>query len=350
MAALMPISIPVQAVPEANKTVNQSGPTMTDGTPLFALQTVVDLMLRTSAVTILATNTLMWILVLRKKQSMLRLLVGACIGTYLAGVLCTMLPKIKAAPNSPVLTIGFGVGFFMFSYEVFNWILYLRFSIITAFERRLRIATLIWLGIETLAAVANYIYWVYETVTQNESPGAEKMFTYLSIVQAVTAFYLSTYFVVNYYLPMLRQNRQGVSLFTRFFTTGFLYLCAETLLHCTFTITSNLAVTYRSGITALVTAVRYNIFILFILALRREYSQSAPFEFPPPRNQQPNRNLDAENLSQGRVKGTFDDWVVDESVTPLSPTPPSAIHEVENQKMAEARAAEHRLLGKLRGR
>ncbi|KND02392.1 uncharacterized protein SPPG_02861 [Spizellomyces punctatus DAOM BR117] len=351
MASLMaapPTTISGQAFPVANQTVNQSSPTMADSTPLFALKAVVDLILRASAVAMLTMNVLMWLLVLRKKQSSLRILVGACIGTYLVGVLCTMLPKIQAAPNSPILTIGVGVGCFMFSYEVFNWVLYLRFSIITAFERRLRIATLIWLGLESLAAGANYIFWVYESVTKNESPGAEKMFTFLSVVQAVTAFYLSTYFVVNYYLPMLRQNRQGVSLFTRFFTTGFLYLCAETLLHCTFTITSNFAVNYRSGITALVTAIRYNIFILFILALRREYNQSASFTLSPPHVRRPNRVLDAEHLQQVGVKGTFDDWVVDESVTPVSPTPPPAAFERENQKMAEVRAPEPRSLGKLR--
>ncbi|KAI9011065.1 hypothetical protein BC832DRAFT_321334 [Gaertneriomyces semiglobifer] len=272
-----------------------------NGQPIFFLPRVRDLMLRTCAATLLGVNMIVWMLTFRHKHSAVSVLIFCFIASYLLGVLCNLLPKIGAAPNSPYLTIGVGVGAYMLSSECFIWVLYLRFSMVIPFKRNLRFLTLGWLICESLCVLANWIIWLVEAVTHDGATDrAMIVYFYVSIAQVVTAFGLSGYFIVIYYRAFLalqtslrsslssnpslyppystghitrRRNTRTCSLFSHFYTTGILYLILESLLHCSYVITSNTIIMYRTGVTSILTAVRYGVFLLFVLSLREEESK-----------------------------------------------------------------------------
>ncbi|KAI8920011.1 hypothetical protein DFJ77DRAFT_224145 [Powellomyces hirtus] len=323
-----------------NNVVQSNQALILNGQPVYELERVKDMMLRTAAVTLLGAITIAWALTFKNKRSAVSLLVAAFIVAELLAILVTMLPKIGILPNSPILSVGVGVGLFMFSSECFNWVLYLRFSIVSPFARKLRVATLIWLTIETGLAIANYVYWVQQGIAEDgDTSRANDLYYYLSIIQAFTALYLSSYFVVTYYYPHLKLTRRGASLATRFFTTGLSYLFLETLLHCSYSVTSQLIPTLRTGTTNCLTAIRYGIFILFVLALREDMARSQgsapPSHFEPERknsngsaegdgnkkkNILHNLHLRHQQLVRGQEhrqphfnqKGTFDDWHIEE--------------------------------------
>ncbi|KAJ3172520.1 hypothetical protein HDU88_005848 [Geranomyces variabilis] len=255
---------------------------MLDGHPVYELSRVKDLLLRTSAATLLVCLLVVWLQTFSNKRSAVSLLVAATIATEFIGVIVGLLPKISTLlPNTPLLSVVVGVGCFMFSAECFNWVLYLRFSIVAApfaKGRFTRVLVRTWLGVESAMVIANYAYWIQQSYAEDgNTHAANDVYYYLSIIQAATALGLSSYFIATYYYPRLKLTARqsggggGVwALVAQFATTGLLYLVLETLLHCSYTVTSKLLPSVRTGLTAFLTASRYATFMMFVLALRSD--------------------------------------------------------------------------------
>ncbi|KAJ3177330.1 hypothetical protein HDU87_004582 [Geranomyces variabilis] len=267
--------------------VQSNQPLMLNGHPVYELSRVKDLMLRTAAATLLVCLLVVWLQTFSNKRSAVSLLVAATIATELTGVIVGLLPKISTLlPNTPLVSVVVGVGCFMFSAECFNWVLYLRFSIVAApfaKGRFTRVMVRTWLAVESAMVVANYAYWIQQSYAEaGDTHAANDVYYYLSIIQAATALGLSSYFVATYYYPRLKLTARqsgGVgglggggawALVAQFATTGLLYLVLETLLHCSYTVTSTLLPSVRTGLTAFLTASRYATFMMFVLALRSD--------------------------------------------------------------------------------
>ncbi|KAJ3153055.1 hypothetical protein HDU86_005353 [Geranomyces michiganensis] len=314
--------------------VQSNQATMLNGRPVYELSRVKDLLLRTSAATLLFCLLIVWAQTFTNKRSAVSLLVAATLATELIGVIVGLLPKIShLLPNTPAVSVVVGVGCFMFSAECFNWVLYLRFSVVAGAPvfakagRFTRAVVRAWLGVESLLVVANYAYWIQQAYAlDGNTAAANDVYYYLSIVQAATALGLSSYFIAVYYYPRLkltmtttttataattggsnsnsntssgggrqRRRRRGggggaLSLCAQFATTGLLYLVLETLLHCSYTVTSKLVPSVRTGLTAFLTAARYATFMMFVLALRRD-TAGARYHYHHHRQRQQERQM-----------------------------------------------------------
>ncbi|KAJ3183166.1 hypothetical protein HDU85_002191 [Gaertneriomyces sp. JEL0708] len=317
--AAMALALAGTALADPNNVIKNNELYYIDGKVIFYLPRVRDLMLRTAALTVLIVDVIVWALAFRNKHSLVSRLICLFILAHMLGLLCNLLPKIGAAPNSPALTIGVGVGGYLISSETFTWVLYLRFSMVIPFQQKLRLVTLTWLIVESLLVLANWIFWVVEAHTEGGATDrAMRMYFYVSIAQTLTAFGLSGYFVVTYYKSHLLLQRKALTvtstrstpgLLAHFFTTGLLYLFLESLLHCSYIITSNTVLEYRTGVTSLLTGVRYGLFLLFVLAMREDGSNHS--------------NPQSRNKSRGQKLGSFGDVESDQSRALSESTRPS---------------------------
>ncbi|KAI8820211.1 uncharacterized protein EV422DRAFT_83090 [Fimicolochytrium jonesii] len=257
-----------------NNVTQSNMPLFLNGQTVVPLPRVHDLMLRSAALSLGCVNLVVWCLCFKNKRTAVSWGIACFVVTQFIGVLLNVLPKTGLCEPSAIVTVVFGVGCLLTSAETFNWVLYLRFSIVSPFNRRLRVGTLAWLTLESAAVIANYAFWISEAKTANgDTTRAADVYYGLSIVQACTALYLSAYFVWTYYLPRLRLTRRSSSAVKVFVRTGIMYLCLETTLHCSYTVTSRVVPTIRTGLTALLTSVRHGIFLLFVLTLRKEISR-----------------------------------------------------------------------------
>ncbi|KAJ3020973.1 hypothetical protein HKX48_009446 [Thoreauomyces humboldtii] len=349
LSSIFATATPTPAFVNPDNVIQSNQPLTLNGQPVFALEKVEDLLLRSSAATLLLVLLVVWATTFRNKRSAVSVMVAVFLSTEAVAVILELLPKILLLPNSAILSVGLGVGCFMISSEAFNWVLYLRFSIVTPWNPRLRWATLTWLTLESLIVFVNYVYWFQQALAEGgDTTKANRLYYWVSIVQAVTALSLSSHFVKAYYLPRLKLTRSGTSLIPVFLRNGILYLLLESLLHLGFLLSSNLLPHLRTGATNLLTALRYAVFLLFVLALRAEMQRSQPGSPKPVDVCDPGHHHLQPGNGNGKVgiamvrkrgmsvsndigRGTFDDWsipgIVDDAgedgdVAPLYPPPP----------------------------
>ncbi|KAJ3077657.1 hypothetical protein HK102_005052 [Quaeritorhiza haematococci] len=249
---------------------------------------VLDLCVRTAAITILFGTIILYFIAFNFRFTPASRLIFAFLLTFLLGVIANFLDKTKLVPRRAWIKYWIGVGCYMFSHEAFVWTLYLRFRIITPFKRTLNQFVVGWLTLESLVSVAIYLAWGIGATRQEQSHGpgneqsrleahrlrstAERSFSILAIIQALTGAFLSIYFVHQYYIPVLKVAKgYGTgALFRKLLATGLLYLFLEVLLHCTYTITFYVTFTkkYNTCISNLATAMRYALFLLFVVHMR----------------------------------------------------------------------------------
>ncbi|KAI9088194.1 hypothetical protein DFS34DRAFT_620832 [Phlyctochytrium arcticum] len=197
------------------------------------------------------------------------------------GTTAQAIPKFMQQRNE-ALTIYVGVTAYMLASETFNWVLYLRFNAVTPFRHTLQVVTRVWLSIESLALLANYVLWMYATATSNFElrRNCNKAYSGLSVVQAATALFLSGYFTKVYYFPRLKpvaDDPKSRGTVTRLFTSGLIYLFLECVLHLGFTVLYQSIPKYYTSANNVATAVRYSIFLTFVFQIRNasEYSKQA---------------------------------------------------------------------------
>ncbi|KAI8817101.1 uncharacterized protein EV422DRAFT_264751 [Fimicolochytrium jonesii] len=242
----------------------------------------VDSNLRTSAVLIALGSVFGYWFVFGKRTNFPSLLFLGLLVCNLFGTVGKTLPRYMNLEIgdflADILSMYIGNGFLFTACQSFNWLLYLRFSMVVQFKPMLRTFIKAWLCLETLFSLGLYAVWSWGILADRASaasdtkirPLCSKTFSYFQIAQGVNAFFLSAYFVKTYYLPKIVNQRQFMSRMTfgRLLGTGFFYLLFESLLQCTFLFFYYISPTYYSGLNMIATSVRYWLFLLFVYHLK----------------------------------------------------------------------------------
>ncbi|KAI9004624.1 hypothetical protein BC832DRAFT_557603 [Gaertneriomyces semiglobifer] len=201
-----------------------------------------------------------------------------CMFTHFTGVILQTIPK-WTKQYSVVLAVNLGVFFLMLSSELFNWVLYLRFNLVTPFRRKLKRFVLCWLVLESIVVAGNYAVWSYAAsvdIWELRSKAAQ-VYSYVCIGQAVTALFLSAYFTRIFYLPLLRlqSSRELFSTpsskakYRYLVVTSFIYLFLETTLHTSFTILYFIIPRFYSAVNALLVTLRLTVLMVWIARVRK---------------------------------------------------------------------------------
>ncbi|KAI9096910.1 hypothetical protein DFS34DRAFT_621876 [Phlyctochytrium arcticum] len=232
-----------------------------------------ELCMRSMGITLMSVNIIAYFMLFKNKTSAVSRLILLMLVSYLIGVVNQSVPRFQFYPN-PNDVIYVGVGCFLLASEVFNWVLYLRFNMIVPFKRNLRQAALIWLICESCCIFGIYVYWCYATAISdwNGRVRASTIYTYLSIIQAITAFMLAGYFAVYYYFPLLGgwaalKSGRAFRHF-RLWSGGFLSMFVESALHLGYAALFEISKDYYLAGTIVCNAVRYSLFLSFIFATR----------------------------------------------------------------------------------
>ncbi|KAI8914042.1 hypothetical protein DFJ77DRAFT_58115 [Powellomyces hirtus] len=239
-----------------------------------------DMTIRAVSLTLMSVNVAAYWLTFNNKNSTVSRLILAFLLAYLGGIICHAVPKFQREINN-VSTMYIGNLLFFSSAQIFNWVLWLRFNLVVPFRHKIRIFTIAWLTLETLGTVAIYIYWTY-AVTQDNFEWRSwiaNVYSKFTIAQAVSALFMSGYFVKAYYFPKIIDARDQTSrsTFARLITSGLFYLVAESLLHLGFFVLYEIEATrkYYSSLTQLVAGIRFMLFLVFVYQIRDASARSA---------------------------------------------------------------------------
>ncbi|KAJ3114054.1 hypothetical protein HDU96_002593 [Phlyctochytrium bullatum] len=234
--------------------------------------------IKVSAITLTIVNIFVFFRCFKNKKSSVALLALAFILLHFIGVILQFLPDIQVTDSNHRQIIWGGVGCFMLSSELFVWCLFVRFTIVAPFQRTLQIIVKTWMILESLAILANYVVWCYfaEVGDRDGRRESAQAYSYLSIVQSVTAGGLSGYFMMSYYWPRLK-SIQGSKLWLKLWTSGFFYLTLEVLLHCCYTVSFKISSIYYSSATTVATALRHSLFLLFVYQIRHASKVATTF-------------------------------------------------------------------------
>ncbi|KAJ3159172.1 hypothetical protein HDU86_002074 [Geranomyces michiganensis] len=240
-----------------------------------------DLNIRSAALTLMAVNIASYWLTFRNKSSLVSRLILAFLVLYTVGDVCHIIPKFRNEPSN-LLTLYIGNGLFFTSAQIFNWVLYLRFNLVVPFRTWTRRFVLTWLVCESLFSAGIWAFWLYaaEAATNGEMGNrilAAQIYSKFTIAQAVSAAFMSGYFIKTYYLPKLVESGATTSKsgFARIVASGFLYLIAESVLHLGFFVLFYITPTYYSSLTGLIASIRFLLFLVFVYQIRDASARSA---------------------------------------------------------------------------
>ncbi|KAJ3023764.1 hypothetical protein HKX48_001292 [Thoreauomyces humboldtii] len=235
-----------------------------------------DMQIRVASLTLMAVNLAAYWLTFKNKHSLVSRLILLFLLSYTVGIIAHMIPKYTVPSN--ILTYYVGNGCFMLTAQLFNWVLWLRFNLVVPFRHKLRIFTIVWLCLETLITCGIYGYWTYAVVI-NSMPDKSRIadiYSKFTIVQAISALFMSGYFVKVFYFPKIKDLHDNNRFsFARLMASGILYLFAESLLHLAFLVLFKITPTYYSSLTGVVSAVRYMLFLVFVYQIRDASARSA---------------------------------------------------------------------------
>ncbi|KAJ3072363.1 hypothetical protein HK102_006252, partial [Quaeritorhiza haematococci] len=168
---------------------------------------VIDLSLRFAAICILVADFVVFFHAFRNKRTLLSMLIFSFLFTQLVGTTCQWLVKMGIIEKSLVVNIFIAVFCFLYSSECFNWVLYMRFAVVSPFKGILNRIVSAWLALESVAVAVSYGLTCYGRATNGvvDRKIGSQVYMVLSIVQACTAMFLSGYFIYKFYGPKLRR-------------------------------------------------------------------------------------------------------------------------------------------------
>ncbi|KAJ3280829.1 hypothetical protein HDU76_009074, partial [Blyttiomyces sp. JEL0837] len=192
--------------------------------------------IRSSAMTLNCVNIFLWAQTFKNKKSAVALMSLAFIIIQQIGVIVQSIDTFNGYAGKPIyirdkLLIWVGVGCFNLQSELFNWTLYLRFKALINFNTLLNKIVLVLLTLESLAFLTVTTYWSWAAGVGNfpARVTSAQVQEYITYYQAANAFLLTGFFLIKFYYPKLKILR-GTRLFTKFFSTGFVYLFLESIL------------------------------------------------------------------------------------------------------------------------
>ncbi|KAI9144599.1 hypothetical protein BKA69DRAFT_1122427 [Paraphysoderma sedebokerense] len=230
------------------------------------------LCIRIAAIVLYIVVLRVWVRVFRNhRKTILAWLVLASILAFFMGVIVQFLPYIGAVEYDGLRSKAFGVGGYLLSTEIYNWVLFIRFTNVTPMQDRLNTVVKAVLCLESIVVFANWIIWLlpyYPTGINNTQLGVD-IYGYVAAFQTLFSLAISTHFIFTFYIPII-QFSKGSSWWMKALSSGLLYLLLESVLHMAYTITNSLRASMQmlSSVSNLTQAVRFWLFLAFLENLR----------------------------------------------------------------------------------
>ncbi|RKO99634.1 hypothetical protein CXG81DRAFT_20304 [Caulochytrium protostelioides] len=246
---------------------------------MFETRNVLDISLRVVALTVLAVDVILFVYSFYpRRHSPSAILIATMLFLQVIGVLCQFITKVDLCPPALLSAhIYVAVACMMVSAELYNWVIYLRFTLVTSLSGWFRWLASAFLMLETTASIVAYGVTAYGYATQgrfgvDRSLGTS-IYSIVAICQAFYALALSAHFIFTFYIPVIRLYRPDVPMLALVMNDGLAYIIAECLLHCVFTIAYYFERRYYSSGSQLASSLRYGLFLLFIRRMRMTIRQ-----------------------------------------------------------------------------